>query len=273
LPAVIARGKGDEETEMNKIANGWIFIPEGAAWIGADDPGEGPMQLLPIPSFWIMRYQVTNREFQAFVDDGGYSRSEFWDAPGLQWLQSGSFSAPAFWSNTAFNESDMPVTGVSFYEAMAYARWTKARLPWEAEWEKAARGESKSPYPWGDEEPDEARAHFAPDFVPLKFETVSVFNHAEGDSPFGCRQMAGNLYEWCLDFFHVDTPQRRSTLTWNELRPSKRRVLKGGAWTTGAPRLRASARWSLPPEVRDNILGIRLVREGAGPGLENWTAS
>ncbi|HEY2360416.1 MAG TPA: SUMF1/EgtB/PvdO family nonheme iron enzyme [Candidatus Angelobacter sp.] len=250
---------------MDEVRNGWIFVPEGPAWIGAEVPGEGPPQLLSIPSFWITRCKITNREFLAFVNDGGYSRPEFWDADGLRWLRERNVTTPAFWDNPVFNGLDRPVTGVSFYEAMAYACWAKARLPWEAEWEKAARGEDGRPYPWGHQEPDSNMAHFAPDFVPVKFETVAAEGCPDGDSPYGCRQMAGNLYEWCLDFFHVDTPPRRSAAILAEIRPSRRRLLKGGAWTTGSDRLRASARWSQPPEVRDNIMGIRLVSDHTRP--------
>jgi formylglycine-generating enzyme required for sulfatase activity len=241
-----------------------ILIPQGPALIGADDPGEGPPILLEIPAFWMHRHAVTNQEFRAFLQDGGYRRPEFWDVEALNWLKSDNVTEPAFWSSDLFNQPDQPVTGVSFYEAQAYARWAEARLPTEIEWEKAARGARGARHPWGDEEPDSNRANFAPNFVPLNITPVPVQDCASGDSPYGCRQMAGNVYEWCLDYFHYDTPAHRSPKMLCEYRPSHRRVLKGGSWGSGASRLRTAARWSGPAQLRDNIVGFRLARDKNG---------
>jgi gamma-glutamyl hercynylcysteine S-oxide synthase len=239
----------------------WVYVPGGSALIGADDPGEGPQQLLDIPAFWISRYALSNAEFDCFIQDGGYHRPELWDAEGLLWLRSQEVLEPAFWRDSLFNLPDQPVTGVSFYEAQAYARWLSARLPTEAQWEKAARGTRGALYPWGDDEPNTLCANFAPGFVPINRSPIPVQECADGDSPYGCRQMAGNVYEWCLDFFHSDTPTLRSTANPIELRPSRRRVMKGGSWGSGSSRLRPSARWSSPAELRDNVIGFRLVHD------------
>jgi formylglycine-generating enzyme required for sulfatase activity len=237
----------------------WVHVPGGLAWIGGDCPGEGPPKLLDVPDFLIGRYAVSNGEFERFIDDGGYRRPEFWSAEGLLLLNSLKVAEPAFWRDPLFNQPEQPVTGVSFHEAQAYAHWAGARLPTEVEWEKAARGNQGASYPWGEEEPDASRANFAPDFVPVNIAPVNVRDCAGGDSPYGCRQMAGNVNEWCSDFFHSDAPARRSTEMLVELRPSHRRVLKGGSWGSGASRLRASARWSSPEGLRDNVLGFRLA--------------
>lgn len=239
----------------------WVLVPGGSALIGADNPGEGPSQLLDIPAFRISRYAISNEEFDCFIQDGGYRRAEFWDAEGLLWLRSQEISEPAFWRDGLFNLPSQPVTGVSFYEAQAYACWTAARLPTETEWEKAARGTQGAFYPWGNEEPNTSCANFAPGFVPINRSPIPVQECAAGDSPYGCRQMAGNVYEWCLDFFHADTPTLRTTANPMELRPSRRRVMKGGSWGSGASRLCPSARWSSPAELRDNVIGFRLVRD------------
>ena len=239
----------------------WVHVPGGPALIGADNPGEGPRQLLDIPGFCIGRYAVSNEEFVCFMQDGGYHRRELWDSEGLLWLEVQKILEPAFWRDSLFNQLNQPVTGVSFYEAQAYACWMSARLPTETEWEKAARGMQGALYPWGNDEPDALCANFSPGFVPINISPISVQECAQGDSPYGCRQMAGNIYEWCQDFFHADTPTRRIPANPIELRPSRRRVMKGGSWGSGASRLRASARWSSPPGLRDNVVGFRLVRE------------
>jgi gamma-glutamyl hercynylcysteine S-oxide synthase len=239
----------------------WVYVPGGPALIGADNPGEGPQQLLDISGFCIGRYAISNEDFDGFIRDSGYDRPEFWDAGGLLWLGSQKILEPAFWRDGLFNLPNQPVTGVSFYEAQAYARWASARLPTEAEWEKAARGANGALYPWGDDEPNASRANFAPGFVPINRSPLPVQECPEGDSPSGCRQMAGNVYEWCLDFFHSDTPVRRASTNLIEMRPSRRRVMKGGSWGSGASRLRPSARWSSPAELRDNVIGFRLVRD------------
>jgi iron(II)-dependent oxidoreductase len=239
----------------------WVEVPGGPALVGADFPGEGPPRLVNIRGFLISRYAVSNEDFQSFIADGGYHRVQFWEAEGLLWRQSGEVTEPAFWRDRLFNLPEQPVTGVSYYEAQAYASWAGAKLPTELQWEKAARGTHGASYPWGEDEPDASRANFAPGFVPVRISPIPIRECPDGDSPYGCRQMAGNVYEWCLDFFQADTPSRRADDMLYEGRPSRRRVLKGGSWGSGSSRLRTSARWSGPPELRDNILGFRLIRD------------
>ena len=238
----------------------WALIPAGAAWIGGAGLGEGPRQSMFVPAFAIMTFKVTNTQFRTFVEEGGYHRPEYWSRDEFGIIAKGQIAEPAFWRDNGFNQPDQPVTGVSFHEAQAFARWAGCRLPTEVEWHKAAGGAEGRQFPWGDDQPDHRRAHFAPDYSPSSRSTRSVHECELGDSPYGCRQMAGNVYEWCIDYFKYDTPARRTTSSLVELRPSSRRVLKGGAWTTGASRLRVAARWSAPPLLRDNIVGFRLVR-------------
>jgi iron(II)-dependent oxidoreductase len=238
----------------------WIQVPAGQVLLGGDYPGEGPPGVVNVPSFLISVYAVSNDEYTAFMQDAGYHRPEFWAAEGLIWLRSQKVLEPAFWRDSLFNQPNQPVTGVSFYEAQAFAQWQNARLPSEAEWEKAARGPRGFLYPWGDEQPNALRANFAPGYVPVNRSPIAIHECELGDSPYGCRQMAGNVYEWCQDFFHVDTPDLRTEANLLEVRPSHRRVMRGGSWGSGASRLRGSARWSSPPELRDNVVGFRLIR-------------
>jgi formylglycine-generating enzyme required for sulfatase activity len=175
---------------------------------------------------------------------------------------------PAYWREENFNRPDQPVTGVSFHEAKAFSIWAGCRLPTEVEWHKAAGGPAGFIFPWGDDEPDCDHAHFAPGFVPVFSCTKAVHELPLGESPYRCRQMAGNVHEWCADFFHYDTPTRRTNSNLVEQRPSTRRVLKGGAWTTGSGRLRVAARWSAPTNLRDNVVGIRLACDEIADGVQ-----
>jgi formylglycine-generating enzyme required for sulfatase activity len=235
-----------------------VLVPAGAAWIGSDRPLEGPPVQVHVLAFRITRLAVTNAQFSRFLAEGGYRRPEFWDREGLAWRTRQHADHPAYWHDQRFNQPAQPVTGVSFFEAEAFACFAGGRLPTEVEWEKAARGCDGRTHPWGEDEPDLSRACFAPGFVPIQATTHPADDLPTGDSPWGCRQMAGNVFEWCADRFHPDTPARRGD-TQIEARPSPRRVLKGGAWHTGAPRLRASARWSFTPDLRDNVVGFRIV--------------
>jgi formylglycine-generating enzyme required for sulfatase activity len=142
----------ETNSKENTQKTDWFLIPSGPALIGADSPGEGPVQILHIPSFCIGRTAITNQEFESFIKDGGYHRDELWDAEGWSFVTSRKIEKPAFWREGLFNLSNQPVTGVSFYEAQAYARWVSARLPTEVEWEKAARGTNGALYPWGENE-------------------------------------------------------------------------------------------------------------------------
>ncbi|MEE3663752.1 SUMF1/EgtB/PvdO family nonheme iron enzyme [Brenneria sp. g21c3] len=241
--------------------NKMILIPSGIAYVGSETVSESPMVEVNIDTFRISKYQVTNYQFREFIINGGYDKPDNWSEEGYAWLKHTNNVQPAFWNENRYSGNNQPVTGVSFYEAEAYAKWLKCRLPTEVEWEKAARGTQGLTYPWGKEEPTLAIANFAPDYVPVEIASVDVDQFPENISPFGCIQMAGNLYEWCSDYFHTDTPQQRFIDFYQETRVSRRRVLKGGAWTTDASRLRAAARWSYTPDLRDNIIGFRIVQD------------
>ena len=152
--------------------------------------------------------------------------------------------------------TDLPVVHVNWYEADAYCRWAKRRLPTEAEWELAANGvERKRRFPWGNDAPTPERAHLdarSTGCIPARALPA-------GESVFGCRQMIGNVWEWtATDFmpypgFIVD-PYKEYSEPWFG---SDRKVLRGGSWATPSRLIRNTWRNYFTKERRDIFAGFR----------------
>ncbi len=157
-----------------------------------------------IAPFRIANAPVTNAAFLEFLKDGGYRARRFWGKHGWEWRRRERASHPLFWRETGGGwvqqhfdgqiplSPDSPVVHLNWYEARAYCKWAGRRLPTEAEWELAASGPEKRPFPWGDELPTPERANLDWSHVGV----VDVSAYPEGDSVFGCRQMIGNIWEW-----------------------------------------------------------------------------
>jgi iron(II)-dependent oxidoreductase len=232
---------------------------------------------ISIAPFRIAKAPVTNAEFAAFVETGGYRSREFWSAAGWAWRERAAAERPVYWLQhdgaswtwRRYRKTEQlvphaPVTFVNWYEAEAWCNWAKRRLPTEAEWEAAAIGEPsadgsrladiKRRWPWGAAPPSRERANldFASD-GPL-----DVAACATGDSAFGCRQMIGNVWEWTAsDFvpfagFSADPYEDYSQPWFNT-----RKVLRGGSFATSARIARPGYRNFFTPERNDVIAGFR----------------
>jgi iron(II)-dependent oxidoreductase len=217
--------------------------------------------------FAIARTAVTQAEYAEFVDDGGYRDRRLW-SDGGEWLASTGAAHPTYWrrgpggwQRRNFDtwvdlEPHMPVSHVCWWEADAYCRWVGRRLPTEAEWEFAATGgAAPTPtYPWGEEAPDPSRA--ATDWWSLG--PVDVRACEAGDSPYGCRQMIGNVWEWTgSDFVAYPNFERDAYFENSEQFFSFRKVLRGGAWPTRGRYLRTGLRNYFTRERRDVLAGFR----------------
>ena len=260
-------------------------VPGGTFALGAapDEPfvfdnekWAHPVELAP---FAIARAPVTQEQFAAFVQGGGYARRELWSEAGWEWRVRAEAGHPVYWRRDARGwqrrdfdrwvalEPHRPVIHVSWYEAEAYCAWAGRRLPTEAEWEAAAslepgpggRGPSarKRRFPWGDDPPTpdranlDARAGGCADVAALP----------AGDSAFGCRQMIGNVWEWVADDFRpypgfVPDMYRDYSQPWF----GTHKVLRGGCWVTRARLLRNTWRNFYPPDRRDVWAGFRTCR-------------
>jgi iron(II)-dependent oxidoreductase len=226
-----------------------------------------PVTLRP---FAIARAPVTQSEFAAFVNDGGYERKTLWSEPGWQWRQATEARHPVYWRRRAaalwerrdFDhwvalEPHRPVIHVNWYEADAYCRWAKRRLPTEAEWELAAASPGKRRFPWGSSFPTIHQANLGA----AAGGCADVGWGPAGDSVFGCRQMIGNVWEWCADDFRpypgfVADPYKEYSEPWF----GTHKVLRGGCWATRARLLRNTWRNFYTPNRRDVWAGFRTCK-------------
>lgn len=260
--------------EMVSVSAGEFLM--GAVWDSFAYDNEYPAREVFVPEFRIARAPVTNGEFARFVADGGYERREFWTEEGWSWREKENWTQPLYWLRAGegawaerrmFDETPLelehPVTGVSFYESEAYARFTGRRLPTEAEWEKAAswdaRTNTKRRFAWGDEEPDSSRCNYAMEH----WGTTPVKNFHEGASSYGCLDMTGNVWEWTSTPFEgfpgfEPFPYPEYSQTWFD---GDHRILKGGSWATNASVLRTSFRNFFRRHFRIAFAGIRLAED------------
>jgi len=264
---------------------GYADVPGGSFLLGASPDAdflfdnEKYAHPVAVEPFAIAKAPVTNGEFAAFVADGGYALDEFWDDEGRHWRDGRGTMHPGYWvadgpgrwrmrrfeHDIELPENE-PVSHVTWYEADAYCRWARLRLPTELEWEVAALGEpddrgglaaTKRRYPWGDEVPTPARANLDGRALGC----VDVAALPEGDSAFGCRQMLGNIWEWTADTFQPfpdfepDAYKEYSTDLFGETK-----VLRGGAWTSRGRMVHGTYRNYFGPDRWNVFSGFRTCR-------------
>ncbi len=268
-----------------------IFIPTGTFRMGTE-PGalsalqqryaihladlflpETPAHWVSIGSFYMDPHPVTNAQFKAFVDAVPEWRPGRISAS----LHNGEYLKHWHGDNFPKELADHPVIYVSWYAAVAYAQWQKKRLPTEAEWEYAARGGQASPeFPWGCELPDPTRANYAAS----PFDGTSpVMRYPP--NPYGLYDLAGNVWEFCLDDWQPDFYTRSPQLnpiagapepeikpaSFHQLElegPEARRVIRGGSWGGSPVNLRVTYRDSHPAAGAGNHVGFRCVRPANG---------
>ncbi len=229
---------------------------------------EVPNHKMRIPAFSISKYEITNTEFKEFVADGGYTKKEFWKeliAADLSinpvgwdrielFKDSTGVAGPSTWVNGTFREgkADHPVDGVSWFEAMAYCRWKKYRMPGESEWEYAARGSDQRMFPWGN-----------------SFEVINNWGDRqaaesslagliqEDKSPFGVMDLARNVAEWVADVY---SPYPGSPLGQLGKLEEEYGILKGGTYTSIAYQMRTTVRQRRPRMDRGKGIGFRCAK-------------
>ena len=220
---------------------------------------ERPVRQVSLSPYYIDLFPVTNRRYKKFLDRQGYEKREYWTSIGWEFLSSKKFTAPLYWSDANWNLPDQPVTGVSWWEALAFARFEGKTLPTEAQWEYMASGGVNS-YPWGDTPPDLSKANYAEGCEPHELNRrstpVNRFSHSR--SHCGCWDVAGNVGEWCLDnhskTYEWDDKRRDPMHVTAELDPH---IVRGGSGLHDEDSLRTTSRDYYVPTIRDNIVGFR----------------
>lgn len=199
-----------------------LLVPAGVLTMGGMDVyrenDEVPVHEVNLHAFWIDQVEVTNGMYALCVQAG------FCRPPRLN----SSDNRAEYFGNPEFQ--DYPVVHVTWYDANTYCQWAKRRLPTEAEWERAARGDDKRNFPWGDEPPNQYNSNS----LNLVGDTSRVGSYAEGASPFGVLDMAGNVWEWVADRYRPDyyakSPSENPSGPPDEEVFNNLRVMRGGSF-------------------------------------------
>ena len=249
---------------------GMVLIPAGEFEMGSEDaearPNEQPIHTVYIDAFYMDTHEVTNLDYKKFV-----LANRQWQKGRIpKALHNGNYLKHWTGNNYPTGKANHPVTYVSWYAAMAYAKWAGKRLPTEAEWEKAARGgKSGLKYPWGNTV-SSGRANYGRHIG----DTTAVGKYPANG--YGLYDMVGNVWEWCLDAsdenFYFSSPRRNPLSDVNTLsnanliiddytNAKSSRVLRGGSWFFSAAVVRVAYRASLTaPTVTSNDFGFRCAR-------------
>ena len=249
--------KGPVEVTHPKDGVVMIQIPSGEFTMGSDKySAEKPVQTIQMDPYYIDKFLVTNSQFQKFVEASQYQTDAEKAGAGMvrigrRWkkVEGASWQMPD--GLTAIEgKEDHPARQVSYNDALAYCRWADKDLPTEAQWEKAARGGDGSAYPWGNGEPDTTMANFDN----LVGDTTPVDRYEKGKSAYGLYDMAGNVYQWCRDWY---AKGQRAAANPTGPAEGKERVIKGGSYIEGIESLRSANRDRYPPDYSSFLFGFR----------------
>ncbi|MCB0211005.1 MAG: SUMF1/EgtB/PvdO family nonheme iron enzyme [Anaerolineae bacterium] len=248
-----AEGTDEAETEPAEpegpLFEDMVLIDAGPFTMGQDGskPKNGPAHEVDLPAYEIDRFEVTNDEFAHFVQQTGYT----------SYAEQHSSKN---WQDAAEGKGNHPVVYVTWDDATAYCEWAGKRLPTEAEWEKAARGDDGRVYPWGDDFVAE-NGNFYEGGIRG---TTAVGSFGTGASPYGIEDMAGNVREWTEDYFVAYPGQAADA---DNFFGEENRVNRGGGWFDGedGELVTTYNRNAGPPGTSANDdIGFRCARDAEG---------
>ena len=274
----VARATPEPAESPAASAPGMLLVPAGTFTMGADSGGEAderPAHPVTLPAFWLDRTHVTNAAYAVCVEARGCKSG---DAAVASQAHAGA--------DRDFQRPAQPIVGVSWDDAQAYCAWAGKRLPGEAEFERAMRGDDARRYPWGDERPTPERTTFGRSFGAKASTTDDVGTHPEGRGPFGHDDLAGNAWEWTADLYDPLAYVRKTAnlgvpgscteiiRAQDELRNASKqgftgtnpipreceRVLRGGAFNYDFTGLRATNRVHHPGRFRIVMAGFRCAK-------------
>ena len=246
-----------------------VLIPAGPFLMGSPSEsalhGQSPAREVYLDAYFIDKHEVTIQEYERFIQEGGYRNKKFWTKAGWKFIEQNQIQGYLAMGQPIttqsnyglYNAPNQPIIGISWYEADAYCRWAGKRLPTEAEWEKAARGTEGFLYPWGNKMNFENLSYR----VANGRRTVPVGSFPTGASPYGIVDMAGNVWEWCSDWYdkayYTKSPSRNP----KGPKSGMHRVLRGGGWGATRLQLRSTYRYYDLPTYRGFNAGCRCVKD------------
>ena len=256
----VERAKLPAHDAMVPIPAGWFLMGSDKKVDRLAYPAELPQRKVYLDAYEIDTFEVTTVQFLKFVLATNRP-------PLIDWRYDGG--------NFQESMAGHPVMHVSWFDADAYCRWAGKRLPTEAEWEKAARGDDGRIYPWGSRSAGLTRSNFGrsglsgpvrdrPERLMLYPPIISVDKYDNALSPYGLYQMVGNVAEWVADWYDKD--YYKSAPEKNPKGPGKgtQRGFRGGGWIDSTPSVRAAQRNGSDPNTKMNWLGFRCARNVKG---------
>ena len=249
----------------------FLWIPPGEFAMGTTakspeiEDDARPVHRVRLSGFWLAKTEVTRAHYAKFMEATSHAKPQFWDSPLFK---------------CSVNQ---PVVGVSWDDARAFCEWIGGRLPTEAEWEYTARGTDGRRYPWGNDEPEwplNKRYQLVMQDYPTTPQTRAIFNLRLNDdkpntvgtcpggaSPFGLLDMAGNVAEWCADWYDAEYYSKSPTEDPKGPSDGKLRVVRGGSWANSAEALTSTLRSKNRPAARNSMTGIRPVLLAPPPSV------
>ncbi|MCX6625649.1 MAG: SUMF1/EgtB/PvdO family nonheme iron enzyme [Acidobacteria bacterium] len=245
-------------TENPKDGTVLVLIPEGEFLAGGPGSDEGGGKPFPVrlPGYYLALHAVTNAQYARFLSERRPGEADLG-----KWilLDSDCFVRKQGNGYEPYGgKTEHPVVQVSWFGAQAYCEWAGLRLPTELEWEKGARGTDGREYPWGSQW-DPANCRNGNNNGSER--TAGIWSYAEGQSPWGLYQMAGNVWEWCEDWYEIGAYTKYKTGNLTLPSSGGYRVLRGGSWyNCYSNYFRCANRFSNTPDYRYLNLGFRCAR-------------
>ena len=239
-----------------------VYVPASPFTMGSNTGAndEQPQRTVYLDAYWMDQTDVTNAMFVKFISASGYQTDAQTEGTGFvhvndQWvsIKGANWLHPQGPDSDVKNRGSHPVVQVSYNDARAYCQWAGRHLPTEAQWEKAARGRDGRMYPWGNDMPVHSLLNFRDEIG----STTQVGLYPSGASPYGALDMAGNVWNWVLDWYgatyYADAPVR------NPVGPltGQQRLTRGGSWFDTAKEVRTTARYPLDPMSHGSNVGFR----------------